>query len=352
MEADSVTEAPNFPRHSLRTAAAVLLGLTGFVPAPAASQDDPVTVDFGMYIQPRYTHDFPEEGDSEGNFSVRRARGIVTGEAFDRVTYRIMGEFAGGSARLMDGWVATNFGSVTLTGGQGKIPFGRQWLTSSSRFQFVDRSIAMLRFNPDRSPGVWASGFLGGDVFEYSAGLFNGDGVNNGNVNGDLAEVARVVWTPFGAYPLAESALDFPEEPLLALGAGVLNLATNDEDDPTEEALRFNVEAAFKLRGLSAQAEFFTEELEAADEDDDLTTNAWYAQAGYLLESGYELAGRYGAVSPDVPGGVLDETELAVAASRYFEGHNLKIQADYTVIQRELADQSDGQLRVQLQLLF
>jgi hypothetical protein len=57
-------------------------------------------------------------------------------------------------------------------------------------------------------------------------------------------------------------------------------------------------------------------------------------------------------VSPDVPGGVLDETELAVAASRYFEGHNLKIQADYTVIQRELADQSDGQLRVQLQLLF
>jgi phosphate-selective porin len=346
-----VTEPLRSTRHSLRTAAAVVLGLAGFLPAPAASQD-PFTVDFGTYIQPRYTHDFPEEGDSEGNFAVRRARGIVSGEAYDLVTYRIMVDFAGASPRLKDAWVATELGeAVTLSAGQAKIPFGRQWLNSSSRFQFVDRSIAALRFNPDRSPGVWASGFLGGDVLEYSAGLFNGDGENSGNVNGDLAEVARLVWTPFGAYPLAESALDFPENPTLAVGAGVLNLATNDEDEPTEEALRFNVEAAFKLQGFSAQAEFFTEELEEG-EDDELTTNAWYAQAGYLLESGYELAGRYGMVSPDVPGGILDETEMALAASRYFEGHNLKIQADYTVIDREVADQSDGQLRVQLQLMY
>lgn len=346
-----MTDHFSFPRPSLRATAVVLLGLAGFFPAPAASQDDPVTIDFGMYVQPRYTHDVPEEGDSEGNFAVRRARLIVSGEAFGAVTYRLMGDFAR-APMLLDGWVAADLGAgVTLTGGQGKIPFGRQWLTSSSRFQFVDRSIAALRFNPDRSPGVWVGGFLGGDMLEYSAGVFNGDGVNTANVNGDIAEVARLVWTPFGAYPLAESALDFPEEPTLALGAGVLNLATNDEDEPEEEALRFNVEAAFKLRGLSAQAEFFTEELEEG-EDDELTTNAWYAQAGYLLQSGYELAGRYGAVSPDVAGGVLDETELAIAASRYFEGHNLKLQADYTVIQRELTDQSDGQLRVQLQLLY
>ena len=330
---------------------ATLLGLVALLPVPATAQD-PFTIDFGMYIQPRYTHDFPEEGDSEGNFAVRRARGIVTGEAYGRVTYRLMADFSRTSPILLDGWVATNVGGVTLSAGQAKIPFGRQWLNSSSRFQFVDRSIAMLRFNPDRSPGVWASGFLGGDVLEYSAGLFNGDGLNSANINGDIAEAARLVWTPLGAYPLAESALDFPESPVIALGAGVLNLATNDEGDPMEEALRFNVEAAFKVQGFSAQAEFFTEELEGEDEDEELTTNAWYAQAGYLLESGYELAGRFGGVMPDVPGGALDETEMAIAASRYFEGHNLKIQADYTVIDRELADESDGQLRVQLQLMY
>jgi phosphate-selective porin OprO/OprP len=339
------------PQHQkpLNLLAGLLFVLTILVPAGVAAQD-PFTADFSLYMQVRYVHDFPEEGDSEGNFLVRRVRPNVSGEAYDIVTYRLMAEVSP-TARVLEGWIATTVGGgVTLGAGQTKIPFGRQWLNSSSRFQFVDRSIAMLRFNPDRSPGVWASGFLGGDVLEYSAGLFNGDGVNVSNVNGDLAEVARIVWTPFGAYPLAESALDFPEEPRLALGAGVLNVTVGEDDEATEN-LRFNVEAAFKLQGFSAQAEYFTENGEP-EVGDDLTTNAFYAQAGYLIESGYELAARYSVVQPDVDGADLDETEMTIAGSKYFEGHNLKVQADFVNIDRELDDSTDQELRVQLQLSF
>jgi hypothetical protein len=97
--------------------------------------------------------------------------------------------------------------------------------------------------------------------------------------------------------------------------------------------------------------EYVFERLDESATDPSRDTHAWYVQAGYVVQPGYEVAGRYGTIEPDVNDAVTsDLTEKGIALSRYIEGHNMKIQADYLRIESEFEGTSVDQIRVQWQL--
>jgi len=82
-----------------------------------------------------------------------------------------------------------------------------------------------------------------------------------------------------------------------------------------------------------------------------LDTHGWYGQAGYVVRRGYEVAVRYSTIVPDAPvASNADQKERGVGISRYFEGHAMKLQADFLEIDSDALDTSVAQLRVQLQL--
>ncbi len=306
-------------------------------------------MDMGLYVQPQFAWVDADDAPPEGTFLVRRARVSVRGNAYEHFTYLLMVDLAGSSARLVDAVVSRPINPyLTISAGQAKAPFGRQQLTSDTGLQFVDRGILDPRFNPARQPGVWVSGAAGGGLVQYSAGIFNGDGINRANEDGDYMKAARVVWNPLGAYPLEESALDFPESPRVALGVGFVDTKFNPADP--FDAHRLGLEGAFKVGGFSAVGEYVHERL-SSPTNGRRRMNAWYAQSGFVVRPGYEAAVRYGTISPSTADATTpDMTEKGVAISRYFEGHDAKIQADFLRIESDVLPPSLGQIRVQVQL--
>jgi hypothetical protein len=306
------------------------------------------SVDVGFYVQPLWAWVDPEGASAEGSFRVRRARLALRGAAYERFTYLIQIEMAGTSTRLVDGWIGTELHPLlTVAAGQAKAPFGRQQLTSDTGLQFVDRGILDPRFNPARQPGAWMSGEVGDGLLTYSAGIFNGEGMNQANDDGEYLEAARVVWNPLGPFALEESALDYPEAPLLSIGAGAVSTRVGTTGFT---ARRAGFEAAFKLRGFNTVGEYVFERM-VSDVDPSRDTHGWYVQAGYVVQPGYELAGRYGTIDPDTRDAITpDLTEKGIGLSRYFEGHDMKIQADYLRLESETDGTSFDQIRVQWQL--
>ncbi len=325
------------------------LTVSALAPAEPASAQEPFTMETGLYIQPQFHWEDPDDDTSESTFLVRRARVSVRGNAYENFTYLLQMDVAGSSARLIDAVVSRPINSyLTVSVGQAKAPFGRQQLTSDTGLQFVDRGILDPRFNPARQPGVWVSGGVGDGLVQYSAGVFNGDGINRANDDGDYLKAARVVWNPLGPYALEESSLDFPESPRLALGAGFVDT----KFDPTDpfDAHRLGLEAAFKVGGFSAVSEYVHERLSSPTRGR-RRMNAWYAQSGFVVRPGYEAAVRYGTISPSTADATTpDLTEKGVSVSRYFEGHDAKIQADFLRIESDVLPPSVGQIRVQVQL--
>jgi phosphate-selective porin OprO and OprP len=221
---------------------------------------------------------------------------------------------------------------ATLWFGQGKAPFGRQQLTSSGNLNMVDRTITDGRFSAGRHIGVALIGQNTSRTFEYGAGIYNGNGINATNTDMNYMYVGRAVWTPLGAYSLAESAHDYPEKPRVALGvAGLHN--TDGEADVQMTVARLGVEAAFKVRGFNSTAEFYHERQNPAT-GAGMEANGWYVQAGYLFPGRrHELAARYAVISPASPVN-SDMIEMGAGHSLYFNGHRAKLQTDLRTIRR------------------
>jgi hypothetical protein len=306
-------------------------------------------IDIGSRVQFRYTHDDPEDGDSKGSFRVRRAKFAVSGTIYEVWKFKTQAVWSGGSTTLEDAYIEyTKNPMATIWFGQGKAWFGRQELTSSGSQQFVDRSITSARFAAGRDQGVSLVGKNPAKTFEYGVGVYNGNGRNkSSNDDDDYLTVGRVVWTPFGEYKLAESSLDYPDSPKLALGVAILE--NTDGDDDVE---RVGAELAFKLRGFNTVAEYYTETLDLLG-GGSVDTDGYYVQAGYLFPNRmFEIAGRYAVVRPDLAGGSVDETETGIAFSYYLKKHGQKLQADLRQVEEDATGTTDDQIRVQYQIVF
>ena len=326
-------------------------------------------------------------------WKIRRFKVYMGGYAFSKdLTYRVQVDLAkSGTAQMLDdAWINYRFvDEAQLQAGQFKMPFSRGELTSDGALQFVDRANAVDAFKPSYDIGAMVQGKTAGGKLAYSAGLFNGTGQSGTRTTNSGAWAARLVFNPFGEMRYSEADLENTPSPLLSLGADYFAntlkrngnttfLDTTTSTPPyagtagwlgkaaTGTAIFDNTEkvdvgtygfdAAFKWRGFSAQGEYFGGKAEGQTQGRTVHSRGYYGQAGYfLLPKKLELAARYSCVDPNRDISQDLQVEVTGAVSYYFQGHNLKLQGDYTNIHKQIAGKQatdDQQLRAQAQLAF
>lgn len=326
-------------------------------------------------------------------YRIRRFKVFMGGYAYTKnLTYRVQVDLAkSGTAQMLDdAWINYRFiDEAQLQAGQFKMPFSRGELTSDGALQFVDRANAVDSFKPSYDIGVMLQGKTAGGKLAYNAGLFNGTGQGGTRTTNSGAWAARIVINPFGEMRYSEADLENTPNPLLSVGANYfantlkrngnaafLDITTSTPPyagtsgwlgkDAANTAIFDNTErvdvgtygfdAAFKWRGFSATGEYFGAKAEGQGRGRTVHARGFYGHAGYfLLPKRLEVAARYSSVDPNRDKSQDQRIEVTGAVSYYFQGHNLKLQGDYTNIQTQIAGKQatdDKQMRVQAQLAF
>lgn len=320
-------------------------------------------------VQVRFTNEQPGDPnmhDSKGSFRIRRAKTKFEGWIYNKsLTYDLQLNWADTTNALED--AAINYDvtrgrkAFMIKGGQFKVPFGRQELTSSGSQQFVDRSIISEQFAKGRDIGLQVWGQTPGGAIEWRTGIFNGAGRNKSTNDNDKYQFdTRVTWNILGDARYSESDFESTDKPLLAVA--VAYEANNSQgattgDDADRES--FGGDMVFKYKGLSIFSEYFrrvTEPEVAVDFD----TEGYIAQVGYFLyRRNVELALRWASLDPS------DQTtasgdpvandhihERGIALNWFMNRHPLKLQADYRQIENEAIDQTTDEARLQMQFIF
>ena len=199
------------------------------------------------------------------------------------------------------------------------MPFDREFLTSAFSLELIDRSIVSSAFSLQRDIGVQVSGGILQDQLNYAVGMFNGSGANQSNQDQNFMYVGRMVYTPFGAFPYSQAALDTPKTPKLAVGAagaylpglepgerkslagplGNTNIVSVNSD-----VYQLTADLAFKYQNFSFEGgyDFRRIDPEKPTPFGDQDAQGFYLQGGYfLIPKKFELAARYAWVDPDNP---------------------------------------------------
>ena len=273
--------------------------------------------------------------------------------------------------------------------GQDKVPFARQFIISSTADQLVDLSHVASAFAPGYDFGLVLHGKVAGGLVTYNTGVFSGKGQGMTNASNDNAIAARIAFNPLGDVKYTEGDLDYSEKPLVSVGANYFGDTVKANDTTnlnffssngwigigsslmpatakfgTSEKLNINTlgfDTAFKWRGFSAQGEYFIGQADGQSSHNTLRSQGFYAQAGYfVIPKRVELAARYAYLDPNRDVANDHWIETTGGATWYINGHNLKVQADYSNIHKQKAfafnagpsNTDDQRFRLQAQILF
>ncbi|MDR2287376.1 MAG: OprO/OprP family phosphate-selective porin [Prevotellaceae bacterium] len=165
-------------------------------------------------VNMRYQYSDADEGVN--SFDIRRARISFKGDVTPSVDYHLNVEFAG-NPKILDAFV--NWHSIdafNIKAGEFKVPFSLENPYSVQAYEMVDNSLVIIGLSGYNDvSGISSNGrdigvnFHGKffpvedySVFEYSVGLFNGNGINvsDNNKSKDFAGT-------FYAHPLKEITL-------------------------------------------------------------------------------------------------------------------------------------------------
>ena len=361
--------------------------------------DSSFSMKFGMRFQNLVTSVWTKQDEIEGgsfadpetNFLIRRARFKFDGYAYTpKLKYKFevglsnrdqggggTSEYSGSPRYILDAWIQYQFHkNWAVKFGQGKLPGNRERVISSGNLQFVDRSRLNSRFNIDRDFGLHITHTANptGDIFtKFVAALYQGEGrnVSTGNTGG-LGYTFRGEILPFGKFEskgdYIGSAIKRETTPKLSVGVSydVNNragksraqngsfLLVSDEESLKTLSTVF-ADLMFKYQGLSIMAEYADKT--ATDDNPVVMENGniigtYYTgsgisiQAGYMLNSNYEIAARYTAISPDA-GVDQEDNRYTLGLNKFIVGHKLKLQTDITYRDR---DTSNDELTYRLQM--
>ncbi len=309
-------------------------------------------------MQPQFYNLVADKVSDTNTFILRHGQIRLFGNFSDpklkfRVMFELPGNQGGATFNLRDMWVDWQWKKYfQIKTGQFFVFYDHENLEPTWALQFVDRSIINANLGFERDIGVDVHGKLFSDRIEYDLFLMNGDGRNQINLNDKFMTGGRIVADILGKHNYFVSDLEKSREPNLAIGVATIydmgNASINDD-----ELTRFTSDIAFRYLSFSALVLVNTAYNHAKSETD----YGFLGQIGFFLfPRRFEVAGRWakifknGALGTDT----IDPQEAGVSLNYYVNGHQVKLQADYSHLWNNAAIQgrNDDRVRIQLQLFF
>jgi hypothetical protein len=305
--------------------------------------------------------------ETTGELNVRALRLTTSGHLLSpRLRHQVQLAFGAGDldsspVPVLDAWVEyAAHRDLHLRVGQYLIPFDRARTNAEFTSQLVDRAPALSELNLDRDVGLT---LLSPDLFglggrlAYSVGAFAGGGRNRTGAAplGGLF-TGRLVLRPFGGFDdSVEGDLGRLPVSRLALGLGAAYNRQTDRQRSTSGTVlklgRFDyahaaADLVFKYAGFSLIGEALLRRSSQASnravvdgrEQVEWSRSGWgwLAQAGMMLTNRCELVGRFsqlfalGETDPSLVALANDRgDEVGAGLNYYFNGHLLKLQADW-----------------------
>ncbi len=302
--------------------------------------------------------------DINNRFLVRRARLGVQGTFAEHFDFKLEGDFgnnsisgkSGYSAQLTDVYVNWNrYDFANLKIGQFKTPFGYEQLLPDTRIATVERSLPNDMLTLSRQIGIGISGDFLEKRLGYSAGMFNGNGVNNGlNDNRDFQYVGRINGTPFTGkwgkqevvWNVGVNGYASQDDALKISGFGFDSSPAGGVDNLfTGSRAGWAVDTQFKVGPFALSGEYFRSTFDPDNGNNTITTlddkfdaAGWYVMATYdLLPKRLQAVGRFESFDPNtrISGNTTDV--WTVGLNYFIKGDDVKLSANYLI-----GDATDG----------
>jgi len=269
---------------------------------------------------------------------------------------------------------------TTLWFGQAKLPGNRERVVSSANQEFVDRSNLNRVFTIDRDIGIqlhhqWKA--LGMIIREQAA-ISTGEGRNRRTAsNGGICATIRGELLPFGLFEqrgdYIQADLVREKTPKVSLG---YTYSYNNDAARTGGQLgeylyaqadieTIFADVLFKYQGISFSTEYAQRSspnpISTKTGSKDLFIYDGYgtnSHLTYMLTNDLQFGVRYTSITPSETIARLagPRTDLAFGISKYFSGHDLKIQADVNYITEQSSinaiEQHSVLVRVQTDFTF
>lgn len=356
------------------------------------TSDSLFSINFRFRVQSRVGYVSMSDRDltpEEFNFLVRRMRLRIGGFIYTpRLTYNVQLSFSRADMDwdvsqvpnvLRDAMIAyeTKQG-LTFAIGQGKLPGNRQRVISSGELQFADRSIVNAALTLDRDFGVFVNyaNHIKDFHFLIKTALSSGEGRNYLKSDKGLAYTARLEFLPLGKFTdkgdYFEGDLVREQKPKLSLSGtvhynhlaqrtggqlGYLLYAPRNLTSAIGEVL-------FKYKGIALSSEFLYRSTDSSKTYNNkgemrhvYTGYGVNTQLSYCFKNRFEIALRHSLLTPSVQIRDIEKqkSDYAIAFSKYFLNHRLKLQTDLTYQrQRDLVKQinhhNNFQWRFQIEL--
>lgn len=337
--------------------------------------------------------------ENRHTFDIERARLILSGHAFTpKLKYFLQMDGDTDSRHvvaILDGWFAWHFSDLLeVQFGKRKVPGTRNWMLGAFDTRLADRPFSNEFFRPSRTTGVW---FVGDPTdathYEFMVGQgYNTEGLTPSETGDDFAVAGTSWWDVVGSYgPARPCDFEMHDKLAVRIGSSWVNSNEGTPGRQLEEAdfLRltdgtrltetgalapgatvesfhvslFAVDAAFKYRGWSANAEYFWRSV--TDLSSNLPVPSVGLQYGFYVEGGFFVLPRqfeWNSQFAAVNGKFGSTTSFATGFSYYpLKSQNLKLTVDATLIDGSpvnstgsdiLVGDSGVLVRTQLQAIF
>lgn len=303
-------------------------------------------------------------------FDIERARLVFSGHAFSpKITYSSQFDFDTDSrhvASLLDGWVAWEYRDKRFVHfGKRKVPGTRNWILGAFDTRMVDRPISNEFFRPSRTTGIWLIGDPDPSFrYEFMIGQgYNTEGLTPQEMGNNFATAGSIYRDVIGSYgPLRPTDFEYHDELAVRLGMSAVASIEGTPGRQLEETdfLRLtdgtritepnalapgatvegfqvylvSVDAAYKYRGWSANAEYFVRSIQNLVSNIPVPSvglqHGFYTEGGFfVVPKRFELNSQYAFVTGDQG----SSNSYATGFSYYPQGVPfLKISMDGTYI--------------------
>jgi hypothetical protein len=233
---------------------------------------------------------------------VQRARLTLDGPLGNGFRYHLQGGYEAGSGLLLlDASIRWRHDNATITAGQFKTPFAREYIVPLTQLETIDRSTVVDALAPRRDIGVMGELGLGTD--SVAVAVVNGEGQNvSKNTDSTLLLISRVV-----AHPVK----------IVALGADVAYYGA--------DSVRFGADANLELKSLALRGVYMGQHRSTVASND----VGWSALAAYKVARGVQLVAREDDFErPGVVGTLRTLTTLA-GANVDLSGSTVRLAVNY-----------------------